>query len=46
MYVHGLSQKECAKKLGVDPATIRRVIEESGMHKATRNKLQNQIVFQ
>ena len=46
MYVNGLSQKECAKKLGVDPATIQRVVEERDVHKTTRNKLQNRIVFQ
>ena len=46
MYVNGLTQKECAEKLGIDSGTIRRVIDEKNINKKTRNKLLNHIAFQ
>ena len=46
MFVNGLSQKECARKLGIDPATIRGVLKERSVNQTTKNKLQNRIVFQ
>ena len=46
MYVNGLTQKECAMRFGVDPATIRRTLDEKSVNQKTRKKLLNRISFQ
>ena len=40
MYVYGLTQKECARKLGVDPATISRTLNGENLCTKTINKFQ------
>jgi transcriptional regulator with XRE-family HTH domain len=43
LYSHGISQKELARKLNIDPATISRIVEEKGNRvlKKTKKKIRH-----
>jgi transcriptional regulator with XRE-family HTH domain len=43
MYVNGLTQKECAMKLDIDPTTIRKILEERKVNQKTIFKIFNRI---
>jgi transcriptional regulator with XRE-family HTH domain len=43
IFTNGLTQKDCAMRFGLDPATIRRTIEEKIVNQKTRDNLQNRI---
>ena len=39
MFVNGLSKKNFAKKVNIDPATVERVIDEGRVFEKTREKI-------